>query len=153
MDGEKRFEYPQFYWVQVPLHKMFPDNEAQRKFNITLEVTMKNMTGMCTVKIKEVWSPDNNHLVLRNGTLTTFGVAKYWSAVDAALKFNMLKHEQFLRKEMKVFMVLMDRKNCKIVIKSRTRKDSVLMMTCKNSSSGTSLNGLTSFIGTTSINF
>ena len=54
---------------------------------------------MRVVKLREAWDYDNNHLVSGAGRITSYGKSKYWFSVDASLKFNILKHEQFLRRE------------------------------------------------------
>ena len=94
-----KYEYPLFYWVAAPFHCWFADNTARAKFNNTLEATLKLYHNMRVVKLREVWDYDNNHLVSGAGRITSYGKSKYWFSVDASLKFNILKHEQFLCRE------------------------------------------------------
>ena len=99
--GAKRNEYPLFYWVNAPLHCLFANNDVRVVFNKTMNVNIRNTDNMRTVKIKEIWSFDNMHLTNMNGSLTSIGVKKYWRVVDAAVKYNVIRHEHYLRREQK----------------------------------------------------
>ena len=122
--GAIRFEKPMFYWANTPLHKNFYDNEVREEFNFLLDAGLKEIPTMRTLKLKEIWNYRNDHLVDKYGNITSYGVAKYWSAIDAAIKFNVIKHEQFLRHEKRsVYETLeeMSFRNKKVV----QRKDNV----------------------------
>ena len=88
-----------FYWAALPLHKNFNNNDMREKFNFLMEAGLKQIPTMRVAKIKEVWAYNGAHVVERSGRITSYGVAKYWQAIDAAIKFNIIKHEQFLRRE------------------------------------------------------
>ena len=88
--------FPCIYWVTAPRHKYFKDNPSHTKFNQALESVVKLLPNMRLVKMKEIWNYDNRNLVdPPAGCIIFEGLSLYWSSVDAAVKFNIDKHEMF----------------------------------------------------------
>ena len=88
--------YPLTYWTTLPHHRYFKDGASRFKFNKALESTIKNRRGMRLIRMKEIWDFDNRNLVdPRTGVITFEGLSTYWKSVDAAIKFNITKHEQY----------------------------------------------------------
>ena len=48
--------------------------------------------------MKEIWRFDDTNLVVNNG-FTPDGLDDYWSSIDAALRFNIVKHKHFLSRK------------------------------------------------------
>ena len=92
-------QFPMFYWATLPQHKYFQNRTIRAKFNNCLESVLKLHNNMRQLKMKEIWSYDNPHLVNMNGHVTSYRLSKYWASIDAALEFNVDRHEQFLCKE------------------------------------------------------
>ena len=88
-----RDKYPLIYWVAVPVHDRFSNNDLRRKFNLCLETIIRITDNMRIIRMKEHWVSDNNELVDQKGGLTTLGLAKYWQSVDASIKFNVTRNE------------------------------------------------------------
>ena len=97
-DRAKKPTEPCVYWTLLPLHIGFPDkiNEARRKYNFCLETILKGRSDMRVVKLKN-WEFGDKILV-QQGKITETGLYHYWQAVDAALKFNVHRHELYLAK-------------------------------------------------------
>ena len=95
----KSKESPFVYWVELPKHENFhvEDNTACGKFNLYLTTLVKKFPNIRLVKMKEFWAYDNLNLVVNN-KITVEGLAVYWHSVDAAIKFNIAKRNQFLAK-------------------------------------------------------
>ena len=89
---------PQIYWVMAPYHKEFTDGEMRSKFNHCLESVIKMYGNMRLIRLKEIWNQFDTKLVI-NGRISSLGFTKYWKAVDAAVKFNVAKREEFLAKK------------------------------------------------------
>ena len=49
--------------------------------------------------MKEIWSYDDNDIVDHKGRFTTLGLDRYWQSIDAAVKYNAVKREQFLSRK------------------------------------------------------
>ena len=92
-----REDYPCIYWAAAPHHKYFDDNSMHTKFNNCLESIVKLYPKMRVIKMKEVWDFENPDLVC-NGRFTSLGFEIYWQSIDFAIRFNIMKHEQFLRR-------------------------------------------------------
>ena len=88
--------YPQIYWVAPPSHCHFNNNQARKKLLNCLEVGLRLYENIRLIRMKEIWEFDNVNLVDRQGRITPYGLSKYWQSVDSAIKFNVLKREQFL---------------------------------------------------------
>ena len=91
----KRDTHPQIYWVQAVQHKFLPNNQARCKLNICMESVMKLYSTMRCIKLKEVWEYSDTYSVV-NGRFTPEGLSKYWKSIDSAIKFNVVKHDEFL---------------------------------------------------------
>ena len=92
--------FPWTYWVTAPRHKFFRNNSAHTKFNNTLEATIKSQPNMRLIKLKEIWDFENMNLVEQHsGRISFEGLSTYWLSIDAAVKFNVNKHELFLAKK------------------------------------------------------
>ena len=90
-----RDDYPCIYWAATPHHKYFDDNSLHTKFNYCLESVVKLYPNMCVIKMKEIWDFENPDLVC-NVRFTSQGFDVYWQSIDSAIRFNVMKHEQFL---------------------------------------------------------
>ena len=91
--------YPMIYWMTIPQHTLFSNSHVRGKVNYTLEALLKLYNNIRMVKFKEIWNYENTHYLMQNGNMSTYGISKYWMAVDASIHFNILKHEQYLCKE------------------------------------------------------
>ena len=85
----------QIYWVACPTHFNFSDNEVRNKFSFTLDSVLKQYKQMRAVKLVEVWDKADANLVVNN-RITCDGLHCYWAAVDAAIRYNVLKHREFV---------------------------------------------------------
>ena len=94
----KRMNEPAVYWNMLPLHHELWANETRAKYNEVLETVLKTVDNMRVLKLKEVWDPRDNNLVVNN-KFTVEGISAYWRAVDTAFKFNAHKREIYLAKE------------------------------------------------------
>ena len=94
----RREEYPCIYWAAAPHHKNFDNNSLRTKFNNCLESVVKLFNNMRVIKMKEIWDFENASLVCK-GRFTSEGFDTYWKSIDSAVRFNVMKHEQFLRRK------------------------------------------------------
>ena len=94
-----REDEPFIYWVSLPSHNKLSEQASllRHKFNNCLQSVVKSYDSMCVIKFKDMWSPNDLSMII-NDSWSDFGLLKYWKAVDAALRFNVLKHEQFMVK-------------------------------------------------------
>ena len=83
------------YWAAAPHHKNFDNNSLCTKFNNCLESVFKLYSNMRVIKMKEIWDFKNSSLVCK-GHFTSEGFDTYWKSVEFAVRFNVMKHEQFL---------------------------------------------------------
>ena len=92
--------YPCIYWVTAPHHMYFKDNQSRTKLNSCLESVIKTKKNMRLVKMKEIWNYKDMNLVdWPSGRISFAGLSAYWLSVDAAVRYNINKHEQFLKKQ------------------------------------------------------
>ena len=97
-----RSDYPMIYWMSPPHHANFKNNQTRTKFNACLDVALKAEPNMHTIKMKEVWDYENSDLVYSGtGHMTTQGFGTYWASINAALKYNIIRHELFTCKQKK----------------------------------------------------
>ena len=83
-----KYMYPQVFWLEVPLHKSFDNNDKHREFNMQIEKMVNNYNEMKMLKIRRVWHFDDSRAVERNSQfLTESGIENYWAGVDEALQF------------------------------------------------------------------
>ena len=96
----QRLSKPCIYFCLVPMHVNFghATNEIRKKFNLCLESLCKNSQDIRVIKMKEIWDFNDRSLISTIGRITDYGLDKYWDAVEAAFKFNALRHELFLAK-------------------------------------------------------
>ena len=87
--------YPQIYWVAPPQHCNFTDNRARSKFVSCLETVLKDSVSHRIIRMKEIWNYENSNLVDVHGRMLPDGYAKYWQSIDAAVRFNAHKHDQY----------------------------------------------------------
>ena len=85
----------QVYWVSCPLHVSKNDRVLRVKWNLVMESTLKQYQRMHMIKLKNIWDDVDSTLVVKNN-FTCDGLDRYWSAVDAAVEFNVHKHRDFL---------------------------------------------------------
>ena len=94
-------DYPQIYWVAAPLHMNFTDDEtnARRKLNLCMQSIMKQEQNMRVIQLKEYWDSENLDLVnVRRSAFTDTGLLTYWRSIDASVRFNVCKHEDYIKK-------------------------------------------------------
>ena len=91
-------EEPIIYWSATPSHKNFSFQlRAQiAKFNNCLESVMKLHKSMRLIKIKEGWDTEDSNLVTTQGRVTHQGIDQIWEALDSSVKFNYMKHMEYL---------------------------------------------------------
>ena len=95
-----REDYPWTYWVTLPHHKYFRDSESRSVFNKSLESVIKTQPNMRLIRMKEIWNYNNRNLVDKpTGHISFEGLSTYWCSIDAAVKYNVRKHEQFTSKK------------------------------------------------------
>ena len=92
--------YPSIYWVNVPNSKFYDDDmhSCITKFNLAMESVARVYDGMRVVKLKEYWNVNDMNLV-HNNALTFQGLSVYWKSIDAAIRFNITKREEYRAKE------------------------------------------------------
>ena len=92
---------PFVYWLTAPIHSYFSKerNSLRLKFNLSLESVVKQETNMRVIKLKEFWDSKDSQLVI-NDRITEVGMAAYWNAMDASVKFNILHREQYVTKQL-----------------------------------------------------
>ena len=90
-------EITQIYWVEPVNHGNFDyiDQQAREILSKCLEVNCKVHENMRVLKLREFWNKNDDVLVINN-RLTRHGLAAYWKSVDASLKFNLKKREEFM---------------------------------------------------------
>ena len=100
---KKEQNKPFLYWVSAPTHSYFSKarNSLRIKFNLSLESVMKTFDNMRAIKIKEHWDSRDSTLVI-NDKITEFGMTSYWRAVDATFRFNVLRRESYITKNLAV---------------------------------------------------
>ena len=83
-------DYPQFLWIQPPLHDNFcpEDNSLRYKFNKCLEKATKIHQNVSSLMLKKVWDPANGNLFLEHSQrFTAEGYQSYWEAVDRTVRY------------------------------------------------------------------
>ena len=90
---------PFIYWVTAPTHHFFSKerNNLRIKFNLSLESIVKQQENMRVIKLKEFWDTKDSMLVI-NDRITEVGMNVYWNAIDASVKYNITRCEQFVAK-------------------------------------------------------
>ena len=91
----RRFK-PFFYWVAAPTHTCFSKerNNLRVKFNLSLDSVIRGKDNMRIVRIKDAWNNTDSTLVVKD-RISENGATAYWAAIDASLKFNIMKRELF----------------------------------------------------------
>ena len=92
---------PFFYWVTVPMHSFFSKerNQLHIKFNLSLEPVIRTYDNMRVIKLKDSWNSKDSTLVINN-KFSEAGMTCYWSAIDTSVKFNVLRRELFIAKQL-----------------------------------------------------
>ena len=88
--------YPQLYFIAPPRHGFFNDNEERKILFHCMEATVKSFDDVRLVKMMELWNFKDQELVNDEGQFTSLGLTTYWASVDAAIAFNVRKHDEFL---------------------------------------------------------
>ena len=84
----KKFLYPQLFWILLPHHGNFSDNQLRDKFNTCIEAVVAQYREMKILKLKKHWDGEELDLVdEESGTITNRGVWKYWMSIDEAVEF------------------------------------------------------------------
>ena len=82
----KKYLFPQVFWVALPQHKNFDNNQLRFKFNNCMESVVGQHKEMKMLKIKRRWNYEDNS-VNNLGQITPDGQLTYWAGVDEALQF------------------------------------------------------------------
>ena len=83
----KRDFFPHI-WISPPDHISFPDRIVWAKFVESLEKVVAPFDEMCTLKLKKIWDPEDPTLYIpERCSYSQIGLLRYWSSVDAAVKF------------------------------------------------------------------
>ena len=95
--------YPQFLWIQAPVHDYFTDNELCYKFNHCFK---SKLHSNCTsLMLKKAWDPKDTTLFINESQqFTSRGYTIYWEAVDKTVHYFdsvMLKKHDIKRKNLK----------------------------------------------------
>ena len=87
----------QVYWVEAAIHENFNcvDQKVCEIFNQCLEANCQLYEFLRLVKIHDLWDKKDDKLVV-NGHFTKFGLHTYWKAMDATVKYNMMKRQDFM---------------------------------------------------------
>ena len=86
----KKESAPIIYWVALPKHRNFMNNDIRVRFNLCLESIVKQKRNMHMMKLKEVWDEEEDLLVHANsGQITSYGVKKYWRAHRCSLQIQL----------------------------------------------------------------
>ena len=96
----KKDSHPVIYWVAPLQHKNFPPIMAEARSLLTscIQTVTKTHTNMRIIRMKEIWEYNNSHLVSKTGVITEYGLSKYWLSIDAAIRFNVVRHDLFTAK-------------------------------------------------------
>ena len=106
-DKAKRRNYPQFIWIEAPLHQNFNsvDNDLRERFNTCLRTISKSHKNTSVLELKKVWDKSNPNLYLNetiHSRFTAEGLKTYWLAVDCTLKFcNLIIMKRVAKAELK----------------------------------------------------
>ena len=79
-----------------------------------MEAIVKQLSNMRVIKLKENWDFNDENLVV-NDRFTSFGTTALWKALDSTFKFNVLKRDKFLAREMLKHSDLLPRKSAKLM--------------------------------------
>ena len=94
---------PFIYWVAAPIHHFFSkgSNQKRIKFNLSLESVVRahENNNMRVMRIKDGWNTQDSKLVI-NDRISEVGLTTYWSAIDASFKYNSIRRETFLAKQL-----------------------------------------------------
>ena len=98
--GAKNDDETQIYWTTAVYHKLFTLTETQmrEKFNNCMESVVQAYGNMRVIKVKEAWGSNNMSAVMNN-RITSTGLSLLWKGIDAAFKFNVQKHNEYLIRE------------------------------------------------------
>ena len=90
---------PFFYWVTAPTHQYFSSvtNRSRIKFNLSLESVIRTKENMRVIRIKDGWDTKDSKLVI-NDRISEQGLTTYWCAIDASVKYNILRREIYQAK-------------------------------------------------------
>ena len=94
------------YWLALPHSKYlsFQTRSLFAKCNNVLESVMKTQVNMRMIKLKNDWNIDNpDYINMTAEKLSKNGEFALWKAMDASVKFNLQKREEFLSKESRGF--------------------------------------------------
>ena len=94
----KKVDEPFIYWLALPTHILFKNNQQRSKFNACIDSVIQIYANMRFMKLKELWSFNDSNLVLHNGNYSETGLTVFWRSFDSAVKFNTQKREEFLAK-------------------------------------------------------
>ena len=84
----KKVGYPQFIWIQAPLHVNFANNSSRVKFNSTLETAAKKHDNVHTLQLRKGWDDEERNLYsYESRRFTSQGLVTYWNAVDKTTKY------------------------------------------------------------------
>ena len=83
-----RYLYPHVFWVALPLHKSFNNNNYRNKFSAAMGEVITNFKEMKLLKMRKHWDYENQQLFdSERDTYTNYGIAAYWASIDEAVEF------------------------------------------------------------------
>ena len=89
-------EATQIYWLAAVKHADFDElsNNLRETFNNVIDSVGKPHAQMRRIFVKEHWETETTSLV-SNNRINHQGFIAYWKGIDAALRFNVIKKEEF----------------------------------------------------------
>ena len=88
------------YWVATPTHSYSSKerNQSRIKFNLSLESVIRAKENMRVIRIKDIWNSKDSTLVM-NDRITETGMSRYWTAIDASVRYNALRRESYVARK------------------------------------------------------
>ena len=84
----KREKFPQFLWIEPPLHENFRDNAKRKALSECLTNQAKFHHNTTVLKLVKIWSSDDlNNFDYETNRFTAEGLANYWWSVDSAIRY------------------------------------------------------------------
>ena len=79
----KKNTYPQFIWIEAPIHDNFHNNDERKIFNEAVIHAAQLHENVSVLQLKKIWDQENTRLYISESRrFTSEGLAKYWMAID-----------------------------------------------------------------------